>query len=347
MDTRTEDDASSDDALMRRLLAPLGRRQAPSAAAMQRAEQTFRAALAPVVLRRKRTRRRAWLSLAATIVVAVGAGVLFTMQQSNRAEAGAIASLVKASGAVELLDDAAPLRPAAPIRTGQTLMTGATGRAALRYRGADVRLDVATTVRFDSARLVLERGAIYVDTGDAASRSEPPVVIETRFGVLGHTGTQFTARLDADRLTVGVREGTVYVDSGSERRNMSASPHAASIAEVGASGDIHTHEAAPFDNLWSWISDASPGYAVQNGSVDAYLAWLGHEHGYSVQYDGPDTATQATTTLLHGNPGDLSIEDAIAVINATTQLAVELDPAGTIRVALEGDHHADPRHDGQ
>ena len=325
MDTRTEDDSGSDDALMRRLLAPLGRRQAPNDAAMLRAEQTFRAALAPVVLRRKRTRRRAWLSLAATIVVAVGAGALFTMQQSNRAE-GAIASLVKANGAVELLDDAAPLHPTAAIRTGQTLMTGATGRAALRYRGADVRLDVATTVRFDSARLVLERGAIYVDTGDAASRSEPPVVIETRFGVLGHTGTQFTARLDADRLTVGVREGTVYVDSGSERRDMSASPHAASVAEVGASGDIRTHEAAPFDNLWSWVSDASPGYTVENGSVDAYLEWLGHEHGYSVQYDGPDTATQATTTLLHGNPGDLSIEDAIAVINATTQLAVDWTP---------------------
>ena len=62
MDTRTEDDSDSDDALMRRLLAPLGRRQAPNDAAMQRAEQTFRAALAPVVLRRKRTRRRAWLS---------------------------------------------------------------------------------------------------------------------------------------------------------------------------------------------------------------------------------------------------------------------------------------------
>jgi ferric-dicitrate binding protein FerR (iron transport regulator) len=346
MDTRTDDDSNSDDALMRRLLAPLGRRQAPDDAAMRRAEQAFRSALAPVVLRRKRTRRRAWLSLAATIVVAVGVGALFTMQQSNRAE-GAIASLVKANGAVELLDDVAPLHPPAAIRTGQTLMTGATGRAALRYRGADVRLDVATTVRFDPARLVLERGAIYVDTGDAASRSEPPVVIETRFGVLGHTGTQFTARLDADRLTVGVREGTVYVDSGSERRDMSASPHRASVAEVGASGDIRTHEGAPYDNLWSWVSAASPGYTVENGSVDAYLAWLGHEHGYSVQYDGPDTATQATTTLLHGNPGDLPIEDAIAVINATTQLAVELDPTGIIRVALERDHHADPRHDGQ
>ena len=80
------------------------------------------------------------------------------------------------------------------------------------------------TVRFDSTRLVLERGAIYVDTGDAASRTEPPVLIETRFGMLGHTGTQFMAKLDADRLTVGVREGTVFVKSGSERRDMSASP---------------------------------------------------------------------------------------------------------------------------
>ena len=347
MDTRTDDDSNDEDALMRRLLAPVGRRKAPDAAAMQRAEHAFRAALAPVVLRRKRTQRRAWLSLAATIFVAVGVGVLLTVQQSNRAETGAIATLVKSSGAVELLGDVASVNATSAIRTGQTLMTGPTGHAALRYRGADVRLDVASTVRFDPARLVLERGAIYVDTGDPASRSEPPVVIETRFGVLGHTGTQFTARLDTDRLTVGVREGTVYVDTGSERRDMSALPHAASIAEVAASGDIRIRESTPYDNLWSWVPVASPGYAVENSSVDGYLEWLGHEHGYSVQYDGPNSEAQARFTLLHGNPGDLSMEEAVAVINATTRLDVALDTTGIIRVALESDHDAHPRHDGQ
>lgn len=329
MDTRNEDDSNGDDALMRRLLAPVGRREAPDAAAMQRAEQAFREALAPVVLRRKRSRRRAWLSLAATVVVGIGA-VLFTMQPPNRTETGAIATLVTSSGAVELLGDTTALQPAAAIRTGDTLMTGATGRAALHYRGADVRLDVASTVRFDPARLVLERGAIYADTGDPASRTEPPVVIETRFGVLGHTGTQFTARLDADRLTVGVREGTVYVDSGHERRDMTASLHAASVAEVGSSGDIRVRESVPYDNLWSWVADASPGYIVENSSVDAYLQWLGHEHGYSVQYNG-NSAAQATSTLLHGEPGNLSIEDAVAMINATTALEVALD-TGTLRV---------------
>jgi hypothetical protein len=344
---QTDNDSNHDDELMRRLLAPLGPRQEPDQAALRRAEAAFREALAPVVLRGKRNRRRTWLSVAATVIVVVGTAAIFGTRPSDPADAGVIAQVVKSIGPVELIGGTATGQAAATVRTGQVLMTAANGRALLRYRGADVRLDVATTVRFDATRLVLQRGAIYVDSGDPSLRTEPPVLIETPFGMLGHIGTQFMARLDADHLTVGVREGSVFVKSGTERRDMAAPPHRASIAEVDRSGNIQIRDAKPFDGLWSWVPEASPGFAVEGSSVEAYLKWLSRENGYSVQYDGPASATQAKEIVLHGDLNGLSLADAIATVSATTQLDVELEPSGTVRVALEGDHDADPRHDGQ
>jgi len=348
MGKQTDNDSNhDDDALMRQLLAPLGPRQAPDEAALRRAEAVFREALAPVVLRSRRNRMRTLLSVAATVVVAVAFGVIFGNRSADPADAEAIANVVKFIGPVELIGETNAVHVGGAIRSGQVMMTGATGRASLRYRGADVRLDVATTVRFEPARLVLERGAIYVDSGDRRARTEPPVVIETRFGMLGHIGTQFMAKLDSDRLMVGVRQGTVFVQSNNERRDMSAQPHQASIAEVDASGAIQIHETTPFDGLWSWVPEASPGYAVEGRSVEAYLQWLARERGYSVQYDSPASATQAKATMLHGDLSGLSMENAIAVVHATTQLNINLDQSGTVRVALEGNHDADPRHDGQ
>jgi hypothetical protein len=51
--------------------------------------------------------------------------------------------------------------------------------------------------------------------------------------------------------------------------------------------------------------------------------------------------------VLHGDLNGLSIEEAIAVVTATTQFKIDLDSTGTVRVALERNHDADPRHDGQ
>ena len=349
MDSRTDNDSRDDlqreDALMQRLFAVSGRRGAPDAAALQRAEEALRRGPAPIVQRRKRKRTLMTLSIAASVLAAVGLGLIYANQQPAVTNTESIARLVKSVGPVEVIGGTAATPNA--IRSGRVLLTGATGRASLRYRGADVRLDVATTVRFDPTKLVLERGALYIDTGDTRLAGEPPVLVETRFGMLGHTGTQFMARLDTDRLTVAVREGTVFVKSGGSRRDMSAQAHAASFAEVDASGDIQVHEAAPYGGMWSWVPEVSPGFTAEGKSVDTYLGWLGREYGYAVEYDNPISESLAKSVLLHGDLSGLAVADAIVAVSATTQLAVNLDAVGVIRVSLERDHDADPRHDGQ
>jgi ferric-dicitrate binding protein FerR (iron transport regulator) len=336
MDSPT-DDEHRDDELMRRAFAVTGRRPNVDPLALERAEQVFRRALAPVIERNRRQRRaRSYArgSLAAAFIVALGVAWLLPRPHDPVVDEP-IATLIASKGPVEVLGANVPVDRG--IRVGQVLMTGADGRASLVYRGADVRLDVATTVRFDAARLALERGAVYVDTDGARPPGEPNVLIETRFGMVGHTGTQFVARVDDAALTVAVREGTVFVKANADRRDLSASGHAATVAVVGASGAIDVRSAQPFDGEWAWVPRVSPGFSADGRSVDAYLDWVSREYGYSVDYRDATTASRAKTTLLHGDLGELPIADALDAVSATTGLVVDL-ASGELHVASKGDH---------
>jgi ferric-dicitrate binding protein FerR (iron transport regulator) len=343
MDSPTDDDRREDE-LMRRAFVLTGRRSEIDPAALVRAEQVFRRALAPVVERRQRQRRaRAYSrwSLAAACVVALG--IAWLLPRSNDPVVGddAIAAVVGAKGPVELLGTDAHIERG--IHVGQVLLTGPDGRASLKYHDADVRLDVATSVRFEATRLVLQRGAVYVDTDDQRA-GEPNVLIETRFGMVGHTGTQFVARVDDDALTVGVREGTVFVKAGSDRRDLTATGHGATLASVGSSGSIDVREAPAFDGIWAWVPRASPGFSTDGRSVDAYLDWLSHEYGYSISYRNAATVARAKATQLHGDLASMPVADALDAVSATTDLTVDF-AAGEVAVASKGDHDPDGRHE--
>jgi hypothetical protein len=345
----TEDESTGDDALMRRLLAALGPRRDPSPTLRRAGELAFRQALAPIVVRRAR-RRRIALSTAAcaafALIVAVGIGFTSRERRSNPATGAAVAQLVGSVGAVEVLGVGVVSSPAT-IQAGQALMTADTGRALLRYRGADVRVDVASTVRFGPAVLGLERGAIYVDAGSVRAAGTSGIVIETRFGTLGDVGTQFLAKIDRSRLTVAVREGTVFLMSAQNRHDLTATPREAQIAEVDDSGHLVVHAGPTHGDLWSWVAEVSPEFAVEGRSVDDYLRFLSREHGYALDYRDPSTAARAKAVLLHGDMNGLSLEEAAAAVSATTHLAVVVDAPGTLSVRSEGDHDADPRHDRQ
>src|SRR5512147_925582 len=97
------DPAESDEALMQRLFTIGGARQTPDPAALQRAEDTFRSALAPVVQRGKRKRTVMTISIAASLLAAVGLGFLYTQQQSSVATDVPVASFVRSDGPVEVI----------------------------------------------------------------------------------------------------------------------------------------------------------------------------------------------------------------------------------------------------
>ena len=333
MDPPTDKQPADDD-LLRRMFARVGRRDVPDAVALDRAEAAFRAALAPTVRRRKRNRMLFVGSLAAALVLVVLATAIF---RNQRPAAAIIATVVRELGPVQVLGGVPAAGGATPIRAGQTLVTGATGRAAARYNDVDIRIDIATTVRFEATKLVLTGGAIYVDSGASPVRRSPPVTIETRFGTVSHTGTQFLTRVDPDMLTVSVREGTVFVQTHDARRDLSALRERTSIVEIDASGAVRTRHGLPYGGIWSWAPTVST--LPTGGSLHAYLTWLSREYGYALAYDQPATQTQAENTRLHGDLGALALADAIAAVNATTRLhvdvdaGVDLDDAGTLRVS--------------
>ena len=348
MDTPTDDDARREAALMRRVFDIAGRRPAADPVALERAEDAFRRALAPVVQRNRRqarTRRYARWSIAAIFVAALGIA-LWLPRPNDPVVDEPVATLVASRGPVAVVGPGAGAQTPKDIHLGQVLMTGPDGRASLRYRDADVRLDVATTVRFDAARLVLERGAVYVDTGARRAPGEPSVLIQTRFGIVGHTGTQFVARIADDRLIVGVREGTVFVKAQADRRDLSAT-HGATIAEVGPSGGIDVREGRAFDDLWAWVPQLSQGFSADGRSVDAYLGWVSREYGYTVDYGDAATESRAKATLLHGDLGGLPIGTALDAVGATTDLDVNLDSAGEMHVTSKRDHDPDGRNERQ
>jgi len=355
MDTPTDDDARREDAVMRRVFDIAGRRPAVDPVALEHAEAAFRSALAPVVQRNRRqarTRRYARWSMAAAFVAALGIA-LWLPRPNDSAIDEPVATLVASRGPVAVVGSGAGAQTGTPngtpkgIHVGQVLMTGPDGRASLRYRDADVRLDVATTVRFDAARLVLERGAVYVDAGARRAPGEPNVLIQTRFGMVGHTGTQFIARIADDRLIVGVREGTVFVKADADRRDLSATRRGAAIAEVGPSGVVDVREGRAFDDLWAWVPQLSQGFSADGRSVDAYLGWVSREYGYTVDYGDAATESHAKATLLHGDLGGLPIGTALDAVGATTDLDVDLDSAGELHVTSKRNHDSDGRNERQ
>jgi hypothetical protein len=348
MDHPADDSNDGDDALARRLFTAAGRRRVPSEALARASEIAFRQALAPVVARRMRAHRRRTIGAAAAAAcVIAAAGAVFTMRESapDPASKETVARIVRSMGPVEVMGPGA-VPGATSLQTGQALVTGANGRAALDYRGADVRVNVGSLVRFGPARLVLERGAIYVDAAGTRSAGEPGIVIETRFGTLGDVGTQFFASIEQERLTVAVREGTVFLRSAQDRHDLSATAGSAQVAEVDQNGRFEIHPGATHGGDWAWIPQVSSGFATDGRSVDAYLRWLGDEYGYALDYRSADSATRAKAVKLHGDLSGLSPDEAITAIAAITQLDVAI-AAGTITVGSERDHNADPGHNRQ
>ena len=144
-----------------------------------------------------------------------------------------------------------------------------------------------------------------------------------------------------------MREGTVFIKGDADRRDLTAARHGATIAEVGPSGTIDVREAPSFDGLWSWVPQLSQGFAADGRSVDAYLGWVSREYGYTVDYGDAATESRAKSTLLHGDLGGLPIGTALDAVGATTDLDVNLDSSGELRVTSKREHDSGGRNERQ
>ena len=307
-----------------RLVRLAGPRRSASDARRNRVLNRVREEWASTHLRRARRVRTglAVLALAAAVVLAVR---LWPGRSSPVAEpAVEVATLVKASGAVTLLNEsgAAQLMPGARIRAGGRLRTGPDTVAGIALEGdVSLRLDRDTLVRLRGADAVeLERGAVYLDTGRTQPAAQAVSVL-TAMGTLRDVGTQFEVRLLEGRLRLRVREGTVIF----ERGQMSTRAPRGTELMAGTSGEPSLRPFAAFGVEWEWVGRAAAPFNLSESTLRQFLDWFERETRYTTTFVPAGIGADASTIRLQGSIADMSPEEALDVVLPAVGLEYRLD----------------------
>jgi ferric-dicitrate binding protein FerR (iron transport regulator) len=197
-----------------------------------------------------------------------------------------VARLDAAAGPVELETAVGwvRLKPAEPLAARSHLRTGAQP-AGFHVEGRrSVRVAAGSRLRWDAHdRLVLEAGAVYVDSGagagaDAASSFE----IRTEWGAVRETGTQFEVRLEPAALRVRVREGRVAV--------------------LGRRPTL----------------DVARG--TEGRRLHELLSWAAREAGWELRYADAESRRRSESARLHGSIVGLRLDEAVSAAIAATGL---------------------------
>ena len=288
-----------------------------------------------VAERRARRRRGIGLALAAGLATATLA--VWLAAPEIIAPSPEVATLARATGDVRVesgwFSGPEAVGPGAALRAGQTLATGANGRVAIVLAGGpSARLDHSTRIALEAPdRLVIEQGALYVDTGDGP-RSAARLAIVTPAGVLRHVGTQYEVRRLPAGVRVRVREGRV---EWTPTRGAAAVGVAGEQLTIAGDGAIQRSSVAGHGASWDWVASTTPGIDIEGLTLAQFLDWAGRELGCAIDFATPDIAVEATGIVLHGSIAHLTPEQAIETVFATTRLRGDVGD-GRIAVTPRG-----------
>lgn len=295
-----------------------------------------------LVERRRAARRRRFVPLAAAAGIALAAfAAWWWVERTGRPEAPATAAIAEASMTVERVIGAATWRGLeetsartdvlavdARLRPGVELLTASDGRVSFTLDGGhSLRIDRDTRLVWESdGRWRLAGGAIYVASPAFAaadpSADHPPVpgdaiagfVVDTPFGRLVETGTQFEVRVGSS-MTVRLREGAVRwrprVDGDVER-----TVTAGRELEVRGDGDTTERAIAAADPAWRWASELSPAIDLEDRTVSEVLGLLAREHGVTWRFEDPALPAAARDIRLTGVelPPGTTLDDALDTV---------------------------------
>lgn len=228
---------------------------------------------------RKRQRRFYGLAIAASVVFAVT--VALNLTGAPDVAPTQVATIDASAGSIYVLGEESRLQATgnlASIAAGQTIVTDGNSVLGLVWNnGGSLRLGADTRVVFASASAIeLVSGKIYFDSKDGASE----LSIATPLGTVQHIGTQFIASVDADALSVSVRDGEVAVDGiyfkdiAEERQRLTL--QGSSRAEV---LDIRV-----YGPEWEWIEVAAPKPSFDGKTLIEFLDWVAAETGFAIEF---------------------------------------------------------------
>ncbi len=341
------DNTGDDEAEIEHLLAEVGARAEPPPELMQIVRAAVHAEWqATVAQRSHRKRMMSWSIAASVVTVALGALLFFRYPAAPLGESVTMASIVKiqaantedarAAGNVQIsANDGTTWRDAVAgevLVAGMVVRTDSTTRVALDFgKGLSVRMDSGSHFTLLAANQVrLERGRIYIDASRSISEpSSAPLNVQTSFGVLAHLGTQYQVQLARDRMVVSVREGRVAVTGKHGNAQIGVDER----VTYGEQGEIAREAISPRDSNWHWATQVAPSFDIDNRSLASFLDWIARETGRAVTYATPEVRMQAERLILRGSVGNLSPDQALRAVLATTKF-VHADSETAIRISL-------------
>ncbi len=266
---------------------------------------------------RRRRARVAGLGVAASVLVGVALAGWAWWNSGEQSDAALVATITRARGLVSVGRGAEET----PARRGQSVGEGAvlktamgSGLALALPQDAFARVDEGTTLRIESeSRLYLEKGRVYVDTGETGRSVE----VGSAFGTVRDIGTQYEVTCTDEALRVRVRDGLVEVETLDDRATL----RRGEAAESKAGGTITRSPIAPHDVSWRWLRRDAALPLERPLTVAALVRWFAREEGYRVEYTSARAEERAAEATLEGDlsalPRDELLELALSATSFT------------------------------
>jgi ferric-dicitrate binding protein FerR (iron transport regulator) len=283
------------------------------AAIREQARQVWRRQVRARALRRR--------SLWAAAAVAACLALVFVFLPRGGAPrpdppSAGVASVARSTGTVTIRSAAPTGGESGPLIPGTLVTTGGDARVCLTLvAGGSLRLDRDSRVRLESRHsLVLERGALYLDSGREGGGS---VSVVTPLGVVTDVGTRFEVRLleaggdSTRRLVVKVRDGEVQIEGAAGGEYSAGGGSQLTLVTEGAP---RRQAIAADDPAWRWAAEVAPAPLIEGRSLASFLDWATREMGirWTVVEPAPEPTPEAI--VLHGSVEGLTPEEALEVV---------------------------------
>ncbi len=257
--------------------------------------------------RHKRRRWRLPLALAATLMLAVAAGLLVTLRVEP------VEVYVAESHGLWI--DGALHRGGSIVVPPRARLTVDGPTRLVTDQGLELRLREDTRLTWlRPATLQLEAGSLYVATGGRTG-----LEVRTPMGVVRDIGTTFLVTLEGETLEVALREGAAAVATAHGTYTArSLGDHRGEVVTVSAERIIARPEPAAASR-WAWTHRAHPGYRERR--LVPLLRAVARDLGKPLEFATPEVEAWASQVRLEGDLEDVGPEQALEVVLATTALA--------------------------